>query len=51
MVTQKQLEVILAGNRIATRVCKAEAMKESIKAKPEAEIISVSVLSKVLSLD
>ena len=35
MATQMQLEVILAGNRIATRVCKAEATKESIKTKPE----------------
>ena len=51
MATQMQLEVILAGNRIATRVCKAEAIKESIKTKPEAEIVSVSVFSKVLSLD
>ena len=50
MVTQMQLEVILAGNRIATRVCKAEAIKESIKTKPEAEIVSVSLFSKVLSL-
>ena len=33
MVTQMQLEVILVGNRIATRVCKAEATKESIKTK------------------
>ena len=35
MATQMQLEVILAGNRIATRVCKAEATKESIKTKPK----------------
>ena len=35
MATQMQLEVMLAGNRIATRVCKAEATKESIKTKPK----------------
>ena len=44
MATQ-MLEVILAGNRIATRV----TTKESIKTKTEAEIVSVSVLSTVLS--
>ena len=35
MVTQMQPEVILARNRIATRVFKAEATKESIKTKQE----------------
>ena len=35
MATQMQLEVILAGNRKATRVCKAETTKESIKTKPK----------------
>ena len=40
----------MEGNRIATRVLsyEAETTKESIKTK--AEIVSVSVLSKVLSL-
>ena len=33
MATQMQLEVILAGNRIATASCKAT--KESIKKKTE----------------
>ena len=45
MATQMQLDVILAGNRIATSVWEAETTKESIKAKTEAEIVSVSVLS------
>ena len=31
--------------------CKPETTKESIKTKTEVEIVSVSVLSKVLSLD
>ena len=35
MVTQMQLEDILVGNRIATRICKAEATKESIQTKPK----------------
>ena len=35
MATQMQLEVILAGNRIATASCKAETTKESIKKKTE----------------
>ena len=37
MATQMQLELILAGNRIATRVlhCKSETTKESIKANTE----------------
>ena len=52
MVTQMQLEVTLAGNRIATRVCKAEATKESIKTKPKSgNCFFVYVFSKVLSLD
>ena len=45
MVIQMQLEVILAGNRIAARVTTQERRKR------KAEIVSVSVLSKVLSLD
>ena len=47
MATQMQLDAILAGNRIATCV----TTKGSIKTKRKAEIVSVSVLSKVLSLD
>ena len=51
------------GNPNATRVffwrevawspatCEAETIKESIKTKRKAEIVSVSVLSKALSLD
>ena len=36
MATRMQLEVILTGNRIATRVlCKAETTKESMKTKTE----------------
>ena len=35
MATQMQLEVNLAGNRIATRVLQREATKESIKTKTE----------------
>ena len=35
MATQMQLEVILAGNRIATASCEAETTKESIKTKME----------------
>ena len=45
MVIQMQLEVILAGNRVAARVTTQERRKR------KAEIVSVSVLSKVLSLD
>ena len=45
MVIQMQLEVILAGNRVAARVRTQERRKQ------KAEIVSVSVLSKVLSLD
>ena len=47
MATHMQLEVILAGDRIAT----TEAAKESIKTKRKAEIVFVFVLYKVLSLD
>ena len=47
MATQMRLEVM--GNRMAT--CKAETAKESIRRKQKAEIFSISVLSKVLSLD
>ena len=35
MATQMQLDVILAGNRIAPASCKAETTKESIKTKTE----------------
>ena len=35
MATQMQLEVILAGNRIATLSCEAKTTKESIKTKAE----------------
>ena len=35
MATQMQLEVILAGNRIATLSCEAKTTKESIKTKTE----------------
>ena len=35
MATEMQLEVILAGNRIATGASKAETTKESIKTKTE----------------
>ena len=35
MATQMQLQVILAGNHIATRVFKGETTKESIKTKTE----------------
>ena len=51
MATQMQLEVILTGNRIAPRPCKAETTKESMRSKMRSEIVSVSVFSKVLSLD
>ena len=45
MSTQTQLEVFLAGNRIATLSCEAKTTKESIKTKTEnTEIVSVSVL-------
>ena len=37
MATQMQLEVILAGNRIATLSCKTEAAKESIETKMESK--------------
>ena len=37
MAIQMQLDVILAGNRIATASCKAETAKESIKTKTESE--------------
>ena len=47
MATQMQLEAILAGNRIATPSCEAEATKGSMKAK----IVSVPVISKVLSVE
>ena len=45
MATQMQLEVILAGNRIATRF----TTKEQIT-KRKAEIVSVSVFSRVLNV-
>ena len=53
MATQMQLKVILTGSRIATRVgsCEADTTTESMIRKREAEIVSVSVFSKVLSLD
>ena len=35
MATQMQLDVILAGNRIAPASCKADTTKESIKTKTE----------------
>ena len=35
MTTQMQLEVILAGNRIATLSCEAKTTNESIKTKTE----------------
>ena len=44
MATQMQLEVILAGNRIATLSCEAKTTKESIRRKRKADIVSVSVL-------
>ena len=46
MATQMQLEVILAENRIATLVL----WSRDNRRKRKAEIVSVSVLSKVLSL-
>ena len=46
MATQMQLEVILAGNCIATSVF---WRRDNLRRK--AEIVSVSVLTKVLSLD
>ena len=48
MATQMQLEVILAGNRIATRVLWS---RDNWRVnKDENGIVSVSLLSKVLSL-
>ena len=35
MATQMQLEVILAGNRIAAASCEAETTKQSITTKTE----------------
>ena len=62
MATQMQLEVILAGNCIASReifveksrhpsLVKQRQLKSQYRRKRKAEIVSVSVLSKVLSLD
>ena len=51
MVTQMQLEVIFAEIAWPPASCKAETTKESIRRKRKAEIVSVSVLSKVLSSD
>ena len=52
MATQMQLEVILAGIRIATSVLYSrENEKSQLRPKRKVEIVSVSVLSKVLSLD
>ena len=52
MVTQMQLEVILAGHRIATDVCKAETTKESMKTKTESgNCFCIPVQFKLFSLD
>ena len=51
MATQMQLEVFLAENRIATRVLQSRDNKTVDKDKTETDIVSVSVLSEVLSLD
>ena len=50
MVTQMQVEALLAGNRMTT-ICEAETIKEKNKDNTESGTVSVSVLSKVLSLD
>ena len=48
MATLVELEVILAGNRIATRVLvKQRQLKSQQRRKRKAEIVSVSVLSKL----
>ena len=49
MATQMQLAVILAGNRIATGVLESRDNKRVNQRK--AEIVSVSVLSKIFTLD
>ena len=49
MATQMQLKVILAEIAQPPASSKAEAAKESVQTKTE--IVSVSELSKVLSLD
>ena len=52
MATQMQLQVILTGSRIATRVLwSRDNQKVDEDVKRKAEIVSVSVFSKVLSLD
>ena len=48
MATQIQLQSFLAGNRMAS--CEAETTKKSIKTKLEAEIVSLSMFSKLLKL-
>ena len=45
MATQMQLEVILEGNRIATRVLSTRQLKSQQRRKRKAEISSVSVSS------
>ena len=46
VAAQIHFESFLAGNRMAS--CEAETTKESIKTKLEAEIVSLSVFSKLL---
>ena len=51
MATQMQLEVFWREIAWPPGSCEAETIKESIKTKRKAEIVSVSVLSNVLNLD